>query len=200
MTKNSSLMLVVLSLLFAVTMMAQDATPNRREKSGNRKHQEMEKSVGETTPKLWWDNYELALKTAKKEKKAVLVLFTGSDWCGWCKKLHKDFLEKDDFKKLAKKDIIPVFLDFPSKKVSLNPALVEQNKELQQEYGVRGYPTLFVLDSEGERIGQLGYNKDFQKQLEDMVKKALDKKKADKKEKAEDGNDTRRKRRKNNAE
>ena len=42
------------------------------------------------TPEGWTSDFEAAKKTAAKEKRLMYVLFTGSDWCGYCIKLQKD--------------------------------------------------------------------------------------------------------------
>ncbi len=41
----------------------------------------------------WNTDYENTLTKAKIEKKGVLLLFTGSDWCPPCKKLHSAIFE-----------------------------------------------------------------------------------------------------------
>jgi hypothetical protein len=38
----------------------------------------------------WLTDYKKALETESREKKAVLLDFTGSDWCGWGIKLRKE--------------------------------------------------------------------------------------------------------------
>ena len=38
----------------------------------------------------WIADYDEAVKIAKAEGKDLLVDFTGSDWCGWCIKLHDE--------------------------------------------------------------------------------------------------------------
>ena len=35
----------------------------------------------------WETDISVAMEKAKKEGKDILINFTGSDWCGWCKKL-----------------------------------------------------------------------------------------------------------------
>ena len=40
----------------------------------------------------WQTDYSAALEQAGKENKMVLLDFTGSDWCGWCIKLHDLFV------------------------------------------------------------------------------------------------------------
>ncbi len=104
----------------------------------------------------WDDDYEKALEKAKTEKKMVLLDFTGSDWCGWCIKLDKEVFSKPEFKKYAKENLVLVEVDFPQNK-SQSAKLKAQNSKLQKEHGVRGYPTIVVLDSEGKKVGQLGY-------------------------------------------
>jgi protein disulfide-isomerase len=104
----------------------------------------------------WDDDYEKALAKAKTEKKMVLLDFTGSDWCGWCMKLDKEVFSKKEFKDYAKDNLVLVEVDFPQAK-RLPKKTQEQNEKLQKEHSVRGYPTIIVLDSDGKKVGQLGY-------------------------------------------
>ena len=104
----------------------------------------------------WDDDYDKALAKAKTEKKMVLLDFTGSDWCGWCVKLDKEVFSKTEFKTYAKDNLVLVELDFPRGKQQAKK-LKEQNEKLQKEFGIRGFPTIIVLNSEGQKVGQLGY-------------------------------------------
>lgn len=104
----------------------------------------------------WDDDYEKSLAKGKTESKMVLLDFTGSDWCGWCIKLDKEVFSQKAFKDYAKDNLVLVELDFPQSK-SQTKKLKEQNEKLSKEYNVQGYPTIIVLDSEGTKLGQLGY-------------------------------------------
>ena len=104
----------------------------------------------------WDDDYEKAIAKAKAEKKMVLLDFTGSDWCGWCMKLDKEVFSKKEFKDYAKENLVLVEVDFPRGKRQTKK-LKEQNEKLQTEHSVRGYPTIIVLNPEGQKVGQLGY-------------------------------------------
>ena len=104
----------------------------------------------------WEDNYEKAMAKAKTEKKMVLLDFTGSDWCGWCIKLDKEVFSKKEFKDYAKENLVLVEVDFPNAKRQTKK-LKEQNEKLKTEHNVSGFPTIIVLDSEGKKVGQLGY-------------------------------------------
>ncbi len=46
--------------------------------------------------------------------------------------------------------------DFPNRKYQ-TPALKQANKALAQKYFVQGYPTVVILNSKGDKVGQLGY-------------------------------------------
>ena len=104
----------------------------------------------------WGDDYEKGLAQAKAEKKLVLLDFTGSDWCGWCIKLDKEVFSKKEFKDYAKDNLVLVEVDFPQTK-KLTKKLKEQNDKLQAQYGIKGYPTIIVLNPDGKKVGELGY-------------------------------------------
>jgi protein disulfide-isomerase len=104
----------------------------------------------------WSDDYEKSVAKAKAEKKMVLLDFTGSDWCGWCIKLDKEVFSKPEFKSYAKDNLVLVEVDFPQGK-RLPKKVQEQNEKLKNEHSVRGFPTIVVLNSDGKKIGELGY-------------------------------------------
>ena len=106
----------------------------------------------------WTTDLPKAQAKAKTEKKFVMLDFTGSDWCGWCIKLNKEVFNTQEFIDYAKKNIVPVEIDFPNKKAQ-SAEVKKANQELQQKYGIKGYPTIIVLDGEGKKVGQLGYMK-----------------------------------------
>jgi thioredoxin-related protein len=111
---------------------------------------------GGTEGHLWQTDFEAARKKAKAEKRLLLVDFTGSDWCGWCMKLKGEVFDKQEFKTEAPKQFVLVELDYPRQK-ELPDELKKQNGELQKRYKIEGYPTILILDSEGEVIAKTGY-------------------------------------------
>jgi protein disulfide-isomerase len=105
----------------------------------------------------WTTDYKAALAQAKVEKKMVLLDFTGSDWCAYCKLLDKEVLTQQAFKDFADKNYILVTLDFPREKKLPND-LKQQNDALDQQFNIQGLPTLIVLDADGKELGrQMGY-------------------------------------------
>jgi thioredoxin-related protein len=104
----------------------------------------------------WSDNFDKALAEAKAQKKMVLLDFTGSDWCSWCLKLHKEVFAKPEFDKYAKNNLVLVTVDFPQFK-TLPAQVATQNDKLQKKYGVEHFPTIIVLNSDGKKVGNLEY-------------------------------------------
>ena len=110
-------------------------------------------------PAGFTDDFDSALKKAAAEKKTVLALFTGSDWCIWCKRLEGEVLSQRAFSDEVGKTFVPVFLDFPSNKSLVKEATAKRNRELSEKYAVHGYPTVLLLDAKGKVLGQTGYRK-----------------------------------------
>lgn len=104
----------------------------------------------------WVTSLPDALSQAQAEQKAVLVDFTGSDWCGWCISLRSEVFDRPEFARFAQENLIMVELDYPRSKPQ-SPELKSANEKLAQEFEVQGYPTVFILDATGKRLLQTGY-------------------------------------------
>ena len=104
----------------------------------------------------WEENLETALQKAKAENKAVLVNFTGSDWCQWCIKLSDEVFSKSEFEDYAEDNLILVRLDFP-RNIEQSAETKLYNNQLAQRYGVQGFPTVLLFNSQGQMVLQTGY-------------------------------------------
>ena len=105
----------------------------------------------------WSDDYDKGLAQAKAEKKLVLLDFTGSDWCGWCKKLQAEVFTTKEFDTFAKNKLVLVEIDFPSQKKQ-SAELKKANEALQEKYKASGFPTIVALNGEGKEVWrQVGY-------------------------------------------
>lgn len=104
----------------------------------------------------WMTDFEAAKKLAAEKNLPILMDFTGSDWCGWCKRLDAEVFSRKAFKDYAKTDLILFVADFPMRK-QLDAAVKEQNDKLKAQFGVRGYPTIVLLDAKGNEIARTGY-------------------------------------------
>lgn len=104
----------------------------------------------------WTDDFDKAKATAKAQNRFMLLDFTGSDWCGWCIKLNKEVFSTKEFEAYADSKLVCVEVDFPARK-KISNKIQKQNMDLQAAYGVKGYPTIILLDPDGNTIGQTGY-------------------------------------------
>ncbi len=107
----------------------------------------------------WGTNIEDAKKQAAEQNKHILLVFSGSDWCGPCIKLDKNIWQSEEFKKDAKKNWILVKADFPKKKANqLSPELTESNNQLAEKYNKDGnFPFVVVIDKAGKVMGMTAY-------------------------------------------
>lgn len=118
----------------------------------------------------WLVDVNEAYEKSRETGKPIMANFTGSDWCGWCKKLTKSVFSKSEFKEWAEDNVVLLELDFPKRK-KLPENIKKQNIGLQQALGVRGYPTIWVFYLEPQEqtkkfqiktIGKTGYKSSVQ--------------------------------------
>lgn len=117
----------------------------------------------------WFVSLDQALEQSKKTGKPIMANFTGSDWCGWCKRLDKSVFHQPGFEKWADDNVVLLELDFP-KRFKLPDAVKQQNQGLKQAFQIRGYPTIWVFDIDRDAttnykitaLGKTGYTKTFQ--------------------------------------
>lgn len=100
----------------------------------------------------WLTDLDEAKKKATAENKAVLVEFSGSDWCSYSRNLRKKIMTKPEFLKYAADKFVLVNIDFP-RKTKLPEAQAKKNQAWSQEYNVDSFPTIIVLDSDGAAYG-----------------------------------------------
>ena len=101
----------------------------------------------------WMVNLEQAYAESKKTGKPIMANFTGSDWCGWCKKLDRSVFHQPGFDKWADENVVLLELDFP-RRFRVPPEVAQQNNSLKQQFGVRGFPTIWVFDVDKKDSGQ----------------------------------------------
>lgn len=112
-------------------------------------------SYAQTETEIYWEkSYEQARKKAKEEKKKILIFFTGSDWCTYCKALKKDVLETPKFRELVRNTIL-YKADFPRAKDLVTKEQQRDNKKLRKKFNRKEkYPMLVILNKKGKLIAQ----------------------------------------------
>ena len=98
----------------------------------------------------WTEDYAGALVKAKKEHKLVLLDFTGSDWCIWCKRIDADVFSTKKFQDYAAKGLVLVTLDFPRTHPQKDD-IKARNAKLGEKFEIQGFPTLVIMDP-GEKV------------------------------------------------
>ena len=136
------LLLVLLGISFGAALFAVPPPPPHAPRTGI------------TTPHGWFDNFEAARHEARRLRRPMLVLFTGSDWCPHCVRLRRHVLDTREFMHYARERLVIVYLDFP-RRASLPHGLRHQNEGLSRRYGVRGFPTTIILSPGGHELGRI---------------------------------------------
>ena len=105
----------------------------------------------------WLTDWEAAKAQAAKEGKHLLINFSGSDWRSWCIRLDQEVFSQESFLAKAKEKFVLVLLDFPQDASGQSPELKKQNEALQEQFGIQGFPTVFLAKADGTPFAQTGY-------------------------------------------
>lgn len=112
-------------------------------------------------PGKWTQDLASAKKYAQEKNLPIMVMFTGSDWCFWCKLMDKDVFAGDAFSKWAKDKLVLVTIDYPKDKTKVPAEYVDRNQQLGREFHVQGVPSYVFLKPDGKtEIGRLGAGRD----------------------------------------
>lgn len=118
----------------------------------------------------WMTDLEAAKAKAAAENKAVLIDFTGSDWCGWCIRLRKQVLDTPEFEAYARDKFVLMEVDQPQNP-KFDQALLARNVKIAEHYAVEGFPTLLVITPQGDLVGGFsGFKSPVQKAAEPLDK------------------------------
>lgn len=90
------------------------------------------------------DDFTAGFAQAAKEKKYLLLDFTGSDWCPPCKMMEKEVFSTEEFAAFAEKNLVVVRLDF-NPDGSKPGKFQDQNNYLAQRLQVQAFPTYVLM-------------------------------------------------------
>lgn len=106
-----------------------------------------------------------ALELAKRSNKLVLADLSAI-WCPSCRKLDKQVFSDKQVQTQLKQDFVYARIEYES----------PESEIFMQNYQVTGFPTLLVLNAEGEKLVQLPINYEplaFLKSLEQVLEASL---------------------------
>lgn len=104
-------------------------------------------------PGRWTHDYQAAAALSRAQNLPLLLNFTGSDWCIWCKRMDAAVFSTPLWHAYATNFAL-AFIDFPSNASSLPDGAAERNAQLQQVHRVRGFPTFVLLSPSGTPLLQ----------------------------------------------
>ena len=90
------------------------------------------------------------VKTLSAEQKIRVVLFTGTEWCPACRDLDGNVITSPAWKEFAAKEIRFQSVNIPADQSKAKP----NDLRLVDLYGVRGFPTMVVLDGAGKELSR----------------------------------------------
>jgi thioredoxin-related protein len=94
-----------------------------------------------------YKDYQEAFNVAKKENKAVFILFS-TKYCRWCTKLKETTLKDSKLKSRLEKEFIVLFLD-------------RDKDNYPDKYKIKAVPVVFMTDKNEEIFTSIvGYHKD----------------------------------------
>ncbi len=92
-----------------------------------------------------WEKYEAGLSKAQRTNKPVFLYFH-ADWCTYCRQLKQKTFSHKDVQAYLAENYISISVD------------TDKNPTLANEWKVRGLPTLWFLEADGNPISNLpGY-------------------------------------------
>ena len=100
----------------------------------------------------WVTDFEEAKAKAAAEGKAILINFTGSDWCGYCIRMKGAVLDTPEFENYAADKFVLLEIDIPRRK-QVDADVMAARRELCRRYDVSGFPTFAVVSETGEVLG-----------------------------------------------
>ena len=120
MKKTFAAFLVTLGLIGISTLFLPCDSAAQAEKSQST-HDELQAN--------WLENLNDALEISQETGKPILMDFTGSDWCFWCKKLDAEVFSQKPFIEYANENLVLLKIDFPSN-IEQSEELIKQNEKL----------------------------------------------------------------------
>ena len=119
----------------------------------------------------WETDFEKAKEIAQAAEKPILINFSANEWCGWCQKIDREILHTEEFKSWASKNVILFNIDTPRNYQNEPP----ENYEIKNQYSIRSFPSIVLIEPNGKELGRLGYSKVtpkvYTKEIEKIIAK-----------------------------
>ena len=123
----------------------------------------------------WQPSWEEALDKAQNKEQAILLVFSGSDWCIPCIRLDNNVWKSSDFDNYTRNRFVLYRADFPKrKKNKLSQQIQETHNRLAEKYNKNGYfPWVAILNAQLELLGNLSYNNETAVDFIQLIEREL---------------------------
>jgi thiol-disulfide isomerase/thioredoxin len=95
---------------------------------------------------------------AARDKKRILILFTGTDWCGPCQEFQARVAQNPQFLKMFSPSFVFLRINW-LRSTPQPPAEAAQAARLRQQYGIASFPFLLVLAADGTQLTRVDTRK-----------------------------------------
>lgn len=131
------------------------------------------KPVSRSQKAHWYTKLAHAKTAAARSNKRVLALFTGSDWCPPCQKFEAEVAHDEQFAGIFAASF--VFYKCDWLRNTPQPAAVEKEvARVRREYGISSFPTLMVLNAEGEELDEVDWTSVRAGSFKEIMIEAID--------------------------
>ncbi|MEO5616512.1 MAG: thioredoxin fold domain-containing protein [Candidatus Eisenbacteria bacterium] len=104
-----------------------------------------------------WRGWNDGLQQAGATRRPVIVdVYT--NWCGWCRRMHKDVYDKPEIAEYLRKHFVTVRLNAEASDPASYEGKQTNSQGIAQRFRVSGFPTTVFLRSNGDHMANVpGY-------------------------------------------
>jgi len=106
----------------------------------------------------WYSDYDVALAKARSTGRKLFVLFTKPGRNVWCARFDEEIINQPEFQKYARDNLVLTRLDL-TPGGPLTPDQRVKGRELMVRLGVQDFPTVSLVNCNGDLVGSIGYIK-----------------------------------------
>ncbi len=103
----------------------------------------------------WLRTYSEAVALSQSTSKPIIILFTGTGWCPACMKLEREVITRPEFAQSVGQKFVFLKAEFPD--YSESSVMASPYKPLLDRYGVAAFPTIVVVDANGQQLFTVNY-------------------------------------------